>query len=474
MLFLCLNSEDNLRGAGRGTIGDTQYEYIKKVLAANPSVKWTLLFMHQPLWIQEDTQRWQEVEALLANRKHTVFVGHIHRYIKFERNNGKYFTLATTGGGTRLRGPQLGEFDHVVWVTMTEEGPLLANLMLEGIWDENVSTQAMSEFARPLADGFPMMLDPILISEEDYQGSTAMVKITNDSDGLMEVALEFAAHPQFYTDVVRKSLSIQPNSVEMLPIKIQSFAPVRLSDAEPLVLKAQITYKKEAFPDIQLQKMYQIRPEPRRMLYPADKKIKVDGDLKDWGTLAYLSTEQAHLVANPFAHQGNQDASFRFDVRYDEEFLYFAIKVQDDEILTDANRWGDDQDGITLIVNARPEKQSANTTGGWNESLYLIQNPADKMVSQFFRPGRLPEGVGGVTRRTPEGYQSEFKIPIAYLQKIYGSPDWQSVRLNVRVSDWDQQFQHETQLYWQPDWGSPENYIGSGLFTKAENQPEKK
>ena len=57
VLFLCLNSEDQRRGAGRGTISDRQFEWIKKELAAHPDVRWTLLFLHQPLWHQEDTKR---------------------------------------------------------------------------------------------------------------------------------------------------------------------------------------------------------------------------------------------------------------------------------------------------------------------------------------------------------------------------------------------------------------------------------
>ncbi|MEM8891525.1 MAG: metallophosphoesterase, partial [Bacteroidota bacterium] len=120
VLFMCLNTEELKRGAGRGSIENTQYEYIKQTLEENKEAKWTLIFMHQPLWDQDDSGRWEDVEKLLKDRKHTVFVGHRHRYVKYERNNGKYFVLATTGGGSGLRGPRFGEFDHVVWVTMTE------------------------------------------------------------------------------------------------------------------------------------------------------------------------------------------------------------------------------------------------------------------------------------------------------------------------------------------------------------------
>ena len=132
VLFLCLNSEDNLRGAGRGTIDDKQYDYIKKTLEDNVDVKWTLVFLHQPLWVQEDTKRWKDVEALLQKRNHNVFAGHYHRYWKSKRNNGKYIALATTGGGSRLRGKAYGEFAHEVWATKTDDGPIFAKLFLDG------------------------------------------------------------------------------------------------------------------------------------------------------------------------------------------------------------------------------------------------------------------------------------------------------------------------------------------------------
>ena len=33
--------------------------------------------------------------------------------------------------------PRLGAIDHVVWVTMTDDGPKIANLMLNGILDKH-------------------------------------------------------------------------------------------------------------------------------------------------------------------------------------------------------------------------------------------------------------------------------------------------------------------------------------------------
>jgi len=32
-----------------------------------------------------------------------------------------------------LRGPEFGEFDHVMMVTMTQDGPSISNVLLDGI-----------------------------------------------------------------------------------------------------------------------------------------------------------------------------------------------------------------------------------------------------------------------------------------------------------------------------------------------------
>jgi hypothetical protein len=110
-------------------------------------VRWTLVFLHKPMWVFNDgsTNGWQEVEKLLAGRPYTVFAGHVHRYQKFIRNGQNYYQLATTGGASRLRGPEYGEFDHIVWVTMKPNGPVLANLMLDGIYKEDMKPVETAE-----------------------------------------------------------------------------------------------------------------------------------------------------------------------------------------------------------------------------------------------------------------------------------------------------------------------------------------
>jgi 3',5'-cyclic AMP phosphodiesterase CpdA len=139
VLFLLLNTEDATGGTERYFSQD-QLDYVRKVLEKESEVRWTFVLMHQPLWTYKGLEKngWLEVEKALEGRNYTVFAGHRHHYRRFIRNGQHYYMLATTGGRSQLRGPSHGEFDHIVWVTMKQDGPVLANLMLDGIYPENI------------------------------------------------------------------------------------------------------------------------------------------------------------------------------------------------------------------------------------------------------------------------------------------------------------------------------------------------
>jgi hypothetical protein len=139
VLFLALSSEDP-PGVSGGKISEEQLACVKQALDENATARWTLVFLHKPMWVTGDPEKngWLEVEKLLASRPYTVFAGHVHRYQKFVRNGRSYYQLATTGGGSKLRGTQYGEFDHIVWVTMKQDGPMMANIMLDGIYPEDL------------------------------------------------------------------------------------------------------------------------------------------------------------------------------------------------------------------------------------------------------------------------------------------------------------------------------------------------
>jgi hypothetical protein len=146
VLFLCLNSDDP-DGDGTPALGKEQVAYAEKALADNKGVRWTLVFIHKPIWTAtgQEKRGWAAVEKALAGRKYTVFCGHVHRFRKFVRQGMSYYQLATTGGVSKMRGTGYGELDHVTWVTMKPEGPVISHLLLDSILPDDLATPAATE-----------------------------------------------------------------------------------------------------------------------------------------------------------------------------------------------------------------------------------------------------------------------------------------------------------------------------------------
>ena len=119
---------------GTGEISDEQSAYFEKVIADHPSVRWTFVLMHKPVWQREGKGNLSRIETALGTRNYTVLNGHLHKYSYTERNHRDYIMVATTGGGQDAKSDMA--FDHIVYVSFTDEGPSLANLRLDGILDK--------------------------------------------------------------------------------------------------------------------------------------------------------------------------------------------------------------------------------------------------------------------------------------------------------------------------------------------------
>ena len=201
-LFMCLNTEE-MGGTG---LSPEQVGYFRETLARHAGVRWTFVFMHRPLWMPQADLGWLEIEKLLQGRPYTVFAGHLHQYMKSRRFNRRYFVLATTGAASSLDGPAHGLFDHIMWVSMGDDSPQISNLMLDGIWDENVRTERTAELVDALYDGSALGPDAMFCEEPAFEHGTLQIRLTNLSDGPLEISAEFAKHsrltPQHHRNCV--------------------------------------------------------------------------------------------------------------------------------------------------------------------------------------------------------------------------------------------------------------------------------
>ena len=133
---------------GKIHISEAQVEYFKEILESNADVRWTFCLMHSPAWwtasgFEQDPGNFSKIEAMLEGRPYTVFAAHTHLYNYMERNGRDYITAACAGA---LQLPRVGAIDHLLWITMTDQGPKIANLLLSGILDKTGPVDEMEGF----------------------------------------------------------------------------------------------------------------------------------------------------------------------------------------------------------------------------------------------------------------------------------------------------------------------------------------
>lgn len=129
-----------LRESRTGEIGPEQSAYFEKAIADHPEVRWTILLMHKPVYERADGLGLSRIETALKGRPYTVLNGHLHRYSYSERPSPDgakrdYIMLGTTGGERGFDG-SAGAVDHFMWLRMGKDGPSVANIRLDGVFDK--------------------------------------------------------------------------------------------------------------------------------------------------------------------------------------------------------------------------------------------------------------------------------------------------------------------------------------------------
>jgi len=252
VLFLCLNSESEPFEKS-GFLSKQQLEYFQQILTQHQNVRWTLVFMHKPLWEMKPAV-WAKFEALLGDRKFTAFAGHKHQYSFREKDGRKYIRLATTGGASQVKGAsvtrsdaiRLGKFDHVMWVTMKEDGPRIANLTLDGIWGENVTpfliASTVEFLKRQLDQGRVIQCAPIPVTQDSFRQGKANVQYTNFAPLPLKITLSVQNHPEVNITPATLETQVLPFSTKTITLAVTSNLPVPPKKLTPLVLTSNLSY----------------------------------------------------------------------------------------------------------------------------------------------------------------------------------------------------------------------------------------
>lgn len=467
--FVCLSSEDT-----KDQIGETQLAWIEQDLKKHADARWTLLFFHKPLWtISEkavalgnpDLTNWKKVEALLGDRPHTVFAGHVHHYVQYDRRGMKYYHLATTGGGSQMRGIPYGEFDHVAWLTMEKDGPTVVNLLLDGIVPADAVTEkGIAEFRDFLAK-IRLDVAPILVdTDEGFSAGRIDLRLHNAFDQPVEVAAKIEGLPLRGLTVEPNGLMLKaaPGETQELSVNVRFEQTVMFSHLAETLLTAKIRTLGER--PLAAERTVPVVIDRRYHCAPPAAAVAIDGRLDEWKSLPLASGERPLVVGPSEQWQGPGDCAIEFTTAHDDKFVYVAGRVTDDLVKSG--------DKLDLRFDARGIT-SRKADGRLRTGTYLLTIPAPlekgsaapaASVAIAGTPKIAPAKVA--SERTETGWSFEAAIPQEMLQKNQGK-DWYSFQFTPIVADVDGTNEKPVQVIWRGTAEANLRNTNYGQFVRA-------
>ena len=178
----------------------------------------------------------------MQNRKYSVIAGHEHRYHHEEIQGSNYYILATTGAGSALLGEPFGQFDHISWITMSNNGPVMANLKLDGILPHDVANEKTRSMAGPLISNSKMQHLILCNPGAKFTNGTLYLSFTNPSEVDMILNLNFYHHHQLQVETPKTEIIIPAGGEKQIEIPFSSVKPIEYDKIDLICTEWEIKY----------------------------------------------------------------------------------------------------------------------------------------------------------------------------------------------------------------------------------------
>lgn len=257
-LILDINDDDDY------SISREQTDYALKTISGNTDVKWTFMLLHQPIWNYNTDGRFEEIEKAMSDRNYYIFAGHTHHYFHEKRNGQNYYVLGTTGAGSNLRGNYFGELDHITWVTMTADGPSLANLRLDGILPHDFANNETQQLAGALSDNTSFEHLILCNQGDKFTDGTLYLHFKNTGKESINIDLQFYYHNQLNISVPSMNLTLLANTEDIIEISFSSSTALSYNEIEAFEIDWEMAYDLPEYPDFQLSGKYTFEVLPSK------------------------------------------------------------------------------------------------------------------------------------------------------------------------------------------------------------------
>jgi hypothetical protein len=463
--FVCLCSEDP------GTkLGEEQLAWIRDDLDQHKDARWTLVFLHKPLWLvaeqaiaagMPDPTNWKQVETMLGTRRHTVFSGHVHHYVQYDRNGMKYYHLATTGGGSPLRGVPYGEFDHVTWLTMESDGPHVTHLLLDGIVPPDAVTEKGIARFREFLGKTLLDIAPILIDgDQGFSSGRINIRLTNNFSSPVEVSGTIDGLPLRSLTVDPESLNMRadPGQTVELGVRIRFGEKISFTHLAETLLRVKLRSIDAEHP-LNAERTIPVIIDQSYPCRPAPAPVVLDGKLDEWPDLQLTTGLQPLIVGPAGQWQGPGDATMKFALMHDDRMLYCVGEVTDDAVTAD--------DTLEFRLDARPiEIRKANRRIDKGTLHFQIGSMQQGATPTLKATGTSePFNAVVAAQPTTKGYTFELAIPIDPLVNSQ-SIDWTGFQFTGVINDVDQLNETPSRIIWRGSNDIDSSNVGYGQITR--------
>ena len=323
-----------------------------------------------------------------------------HHYVQYRRNGDRsYYSLATTGGGSQLRGVPYGEFDHVTWLTMEKDGRQVVNLKLDGILPADVVTEEESQRFRAFLAGTVVEVAPILVDDASgFVEGDIHVRLSNTFGEPVELSGSFDGLPL-------KGLSVDPEQVRLaaaandqatLSVRVRFGETIDFARLSGAVFQA--TLRTPGPEGLSAERLIPVIIDRRHTCPPA--AATADVAAPDFPKGGYGTDGAAVVLGDAANWNGPVDGSFRFAPSHTSDALVIDVRVTDERI--------EAGDSVEFFLDpGRPASGGmilalvAARSGWWPRHPTPMATSPSRACSRVARWKAAPRAAGGLTAATP-------------------------------------------------------------------------